>query len=121
MQKQIIMPTPLNPELISLLSRPYEVLTDEFIQRWLYQLYCDHLIDPEYLFTNQKGRRDLRTVIESMQGYWRFWATGLAVDDILSRYINQSTGTVMHIVVLPTLPDNLLLVGNLVIHTTKEL
>lgn len=117
MRKQIIMPTPLNPELLSLLSRPYEDLTDEFIQRWLYQLYFDHRIDPEYLFTNQKGRHDLRKIIESLQ--WCGPFGGRAVDDILSRYLNQSTGTLMHIVTLPTLSDNLLLVGNLVLHSQE--
>ena len=110
MNKQIIMPNIPGMGLISLLSKPYDELTDEFIQRWLYQLYNDHLIDPEYLFVNEKGKREVHRIMESMQGYRR-----PANNDLVSRYVNQTTGTPMYIVTLLTSPDNLLLVGNLVL------
>src|SRR5690242_13813170 len=118
MEHRTIMPGSfLEPQqaMVSALYRTYDVLTDEFIQRWLYQLYADHRIDPEYLFVSEQGRRDVRKVFEAMPRAFWFAGTGMTVDDIVSRYANQSTGTQMHVVVLPTLEDKMLMVGNLVI------
>ena len=118
MDKQIIMPTVPEMGMISFLSKEYDVLTDELIQRWLFQLYNDHLIDPEYLFVSNQGRQDIRKVLQGAPYSYRWQHAGeewTVVDDLISRYPNHSTGTALHVVVLPTLPEHTLLVGNLVL------
>jgi hypothetical protein len=97
--------------MISFIQFKYAEFTDEFIQRILVRLYSDDLINPDYLFVNEKGRNDIRPVLENAPD--RLFFAGRAVDDIASRYTNRTTGKAMHIVVLPTLPDNLLCLGNL--------
>jgi hypothetical protein len=112
--KEVIMPSNLlHQALISCLQYEYDVLTDEEIQRVLYKLYCDYRIGPEYLFVSQKGRHELRLIMENEPSFYLFANTGRTVDDLVSQYCNKSTGTMMHVVVLPMLPENTLLFGML--------
>ncbi len=112
MDRSIVMPNLPGAGFISTLSRAYKDLTDTFLQQWFYDLYLAHQLDPPYLFVSPKGRIDLRRAMESLQARRYLGATGQTIDDLTSRYPNQVTGTMLYVVVLPTLPETLLLVGN---------
>jgi len=115
MENQIIMPTRLNPGMISVIRKEYDVLTNDLIQRWLSWLYNDHLIDPQYLFVSEQGKYDLVRVIENMPEIRYFYDKLLPIDELIMQYTNYATGTKMHVAVLPTLPSKTLLFGNLVL------
>lgn len=116
-EKTVIMPMHLNPGMISVLSKHYEpdALSNELIQRWFYQMYTDHLIDPEYLFVSEKGRTELQHILARSHATCFRILDIYAIDALWNRYPNQWTGTILHVVTLPTLPDDTLLVGNLVL------
>ena len=114
MQEQVVMPTKLNPGMISVLRFKYTEFTDEFIQRILTRLYCDDLINPEYLFVGVKGRGDIeRTQRDLFQR--NFPSVGQSIELLLDQYPNITTGKMMYVVELPTLPDNMFLLGNLIL------
>lgn len=115
MKRAAIMPNLPNIGFISTLSKGYETLTNDLIQSWLYELYCNYQIDPECIFVSPKGRCDIRRAMESLSTRVFFGVTEHVVDDVVSRYPNYVTGTMLHVVVLPMLPENMLLLGNLVI------
>ena len=117
MDPQVIMPNLPNMGMISALYTRYDVLTDEFIQRWLYQLYGDHRIDPQYLFVSEQGRHELRLALEAFPVFKYGVDRRRIKDHELCQYPNYATGNQMHVVMLPTLEEKMLLVGNLVIHT----
>lgn len=98
--------------LLPVLGRDYKELTDDLLQQWFYDLYRDYQFDPEYLFVSPKGRHDIRRAMESLLSHRFFGMTGQTVDDLTSHYPNRLTGTMLHVVVLPTLPDHTLLVGD---------
>ena len=119
MSKHIIMPNLPNMAWYSLLSQKYEVLTDEFIQRWLMQLYNDYLIDPEYLFVSKQGEQDVRLAVAAMPVMSYFVDVKKALDTAVVRYANYTTGRLSDVVTLPTLPENTLCLGNLYLHESE--
>lgn len=102
---------------ISFISTSYanQELTYEFLCNWFFQLYRSLQLDPELLFVNEKGRHDLQKMMHRllMEQAFRF----SPVEDALisGRFANPITGHQMHIAILPTLPDGMMLVGDLVI------
>lgn len=101
--------------LIAMVSKRYETLTDGFIQEWLYDLYCDYLVTPDYLLVSQEVRNELhRIVIADLHMYG--WFNRYAQDEsgeVAERYPNKVGGPPLTIVVFPDLPENTLFLASM--------
>src|SRR5713226_6483554 len=96
--------------MIAIVSKRYDILTDEFIQQWLYDLARDYRIEPEYLLVSQEGQRALRHLVaEDLRlYYWMVDYVDLNQSDKAERakwYPNKITGNALTIVVFPGLPE----------------
>jgi hypothetical protein len=101
--------------IIAVIGRQYETLTDEFIQQWLYDLYRDYLVTPDYLLVSQEVRHELHRIVMSDLHMYS-WVTRNAQDDrgeVAERYPNRITGKSLTMVVFPGLPEKTLFLASM--------
>ena len=111
--------------MITVISKRYETLTDEFIQQWLYDLVRDYQVEPEYLLVSHEGQRALRRLVaEDIRLY--HWAVDyMDVDqrdkaERAERYPNKITGNALTIVVFPGLPEKTLCLASMLKMVSEE-
>src|SRR5487761_1349076 len=102
--------------MIAVLGRPYETLTDGFIQDWMFELARTHEVSPDYLLVSQEIRSELHRIVQDDLHLWQ-WAAQHARDadsrEVAERYPNKITGKPLCIVVFPGLPAKVLFVASL--------
>lgn len=87
------------------------ILTMEPIDALLYRLYCEYLVNPDYLFVSEEGKKQLSAQRANFRHLYPLNVSFYFRE--IELYPNQYTGKRLHVVVLPTLPDDTFLVGNL--------
>src|SRR5450755_45074 len=99
--------------LIPFLRKNYEMLSDDLLQEWFYELFLQHMIDPSYLFVSLKTQDALFRIMREEPYSTALRYLPFQEGPLSSRYLNRVTGRLLHVVVLPTLPDAAFFLGDL--------